>query len=143
MLNVFFIFDLILNFFTSYKNRDGDWEKSNKKIALRYLRHNFFVDFLISIPFDWIMELFSNSSISRNYNKFFRIFKLPKLFSTFKMSKYFSLSWILKSIHFADNLRYEIKAKQNYIKILGIVIILYLALHVYSCIFIAIGRSNT
>lgn len=39
----------------THMNSDGDWEISNKKIAKHYLKGNFTIDFITSIPFDWII----------------------------------------------------------------------------------------
>lgn len=47
--------DILVNFMATHMNSDGDWEISNKKIAKHYLKGNFTIDFITSIPFDWII----------------------------------------------------------------------------------------
>lgn len=66
ILNVFFILDIFFNLITSYKNNEGDWEISNKKIALKYLKSYFILDLLTSIPFDLIPM---NSKNNNAFNK--------------------------------------------------------------------------
>lgn len=90
-LNVFFILDIFINMITSYRKKDGDWEISNKKILVNYLKGYFILDVLTSIPFDLLLS--SIESFADNpYNKMFRILKLPKIIFTFKWEDYFSLS---------------------------------------------------
>ena len=57
--NLFFIVDIVLNFFTAYKEQ-GEIVFSKVKIRQRYLKSWFLVDVIASIPF----ELFTSASNS-------------------------------------------------------------------------------
>ena len=72
---VFFIIDLILNFFTEYIDSKGNNIQNLKMIGKNYLKKWFFIDFLSIIPF----------SLTGNPNteyllRLFRILKMPRLF---------------------------------------------------------------
>jgi len=55
MSDLYFLFDLVLNFFTCYMNRDGELIASYKLIAYHYARSWLLPDLIASIPFDWFM----------------------------------------------------------------------------------------
>lgn len=100
------------------------------------------MDLVTSIPFDWILGYLLDTDFTQNYNKIFRILKLPKLFVTLKMSEFFSLNSLLKSVRLAERIRYQVKVRHNLLRIVSIVIITYLLLHVFSCLFVIIGKSE-
>ena len=64
MIDISFGVDMILNFFTSYVENDR-LVRSYKKIALKYLKSWFIVDFLSTFPFDrvipWSIGLVSSN----------------------------------------------------------------------------------
>ena len=51
---VFFLCDIVLNFFTSYFH-DGELIGSYSMIARHYLRTWFLPDLIATIPFDWLI----------------------------------------------------------------------------------------
>lgn len=72
-------------------------------------------------------------------NKLLRILKIPKLIKTLKMSKRFTLSNLLRTLHLGDLWRYRIKSSESLISTLYFAIMTYIVLHIGSCIFIYIG----
>ena len=90
MIDIFFILDILVNFNLTFINSKGVYEKSRRKIALKYVKGYFALDLLTSIPFGWIFIAFGYESIS--FNKIFRVLKLPKLYSKIKFSNDFALS---------------------------------------------------
>lgn len=50
-VDLFFLFDLVLTFFTPYEFFDGTLQYSHKKIAMKYiLRGPFWIDFIACLP---------------------------------------------------------------------------------------------
>ena len=61
VIDFLFLTDIILNFFTTFTHKDTGEEITQKNlIATNYLRNNFFVDLVSTIPFENIYILFLN-----------------------------------------------------------------------------------
>lgn len=56
-LDIYFICDIIINFFTTYKDEKGNYVYSLSQIGVNYIKTFFFVDLLTSIP---LGRLFGN-----------------------------------------------------------------------------------
>ena len=54
--NLFFLFDIVLNFLTAFIDEDGKLVYKYKKIAKAYIRGTFFIDFISIIPFAHFYE---------------------------------------------------------------------------------------
>jgi hypothetical protein len=54
VVDVFFFFDLVANFFFAYYNNELDLVDDKKKIAMRYMKSWFLVDLMAVFPFDTI-----------------------------------------------------------------------------------------
>ena len=92
-IDLFFLIDIFINFNTTFMHENGLYETSRCNIALSYLKGYFLIDFISSIPIDKVIIEFTYGG---TYNKMLRIFKLPKLFSTLKMTKLFKLTEFFK-----------------------------------------------
>ena len=56
--DVFFLFDLAVNFLTGFVNEDGNVEMNPIKAAKNYILSAWFpIDFITSIPFDWVRDI--------------------------------------------------------------------------------------
>ena len=49
-IDIFFFFDIVFTFFSSYEIENGREETSHKKIAIEYLKFWFWVDLIATIP---------------------------------------------------------------------------------------------
>lgn len=83
-VEVFFISDLVFNFFQEYKDSETyENIRDHKKIALRYMfRGWFFVDFVSVFPFTAILQ--QNALLT----KLFRLFRLPRLIKLIDISRF-------------------------------------------------------
>jgi CRP-like cAMP-binding protein len=136
IIDIFFILDIFINFNLSFKNKVGDWERSRKKIAIRYLKTFFIFDLFTSLPISWVLE---DYGINVSYNKLLRILKLPKLISSLKMFKIFRLSYILNALKLGNFWRYRIKSKTLVFSACYIVLITFMVLHIAACVWTYIG----
>ena len=106
IIDVFFILDIFINFRTSIVSElDSEEIFDQKKVALRYLRGKFFIDFLASIPFDYIVLLFETDD---NSSFIFELFSLLKLVRVLRLSRLIT--------HL--NLRNEVKVSLRLIKLI-------------------------
>ena len=75
-----------------FKNDHGGFVRNHKLIALRYLRNEFFMDFITIIPMFMISE--DDQATNRHFlwylPKILRVFKGLKIFNTQQIMKYFS-----------------------------------------------------
>lgn len=61
LIDLFFLLDIILTFFTSYTNEDEDGGAEvldNKKIAVNYLKGWFLFDVLSIFPLEYLLQSF-------------------------------------------------------------------------------------
>ncbi|MBF0626276.1 MAG: ion transporter [Magnetococcales bacterium] len=76
---VFFLLDLVLNFHWAYYE-DGELVRDVRKVRIYYLRHGFRVDFLASLPLDWIaLILFGAQPEMLLWYRCLRLLKLLRL----------------------------------------------------------------
>jgi hypothetical protein len=87
ILDIFFLVDVVLNFFTTFENQDGVTITSNKTIASRYLKSWFAIDFVSSVPLDLLTNgLLPNFQPVRllKTGKVVKVFKLLRIGKLFK-----------------------------------------------------------
>jgi len=56
LVDIMIYLDIIMMFFTSYIDEKGNLIVDYKLIALRYKHSWLFLDFLVILPFEWIVE---------------------------------------------------------------------------------------
>ena len=94
-IDAIFMIDIIINFYTVYKDPHTDEEvKSFKKIAIRYVtRGRFFIDLFASIP----IELITSFGISKSINlKFIGLVKMIRLLRLGRMITFLKTNQGLK-----------------------------------------------
>lgn len=52
MVDIMFVFDILINFRTTYVNSNDEVVSNPKKIAMHYLKGWFVIDLVAAIPFD-------------------------------------------------------------------------------------------
>ena len=58
IINILFIFDIIIGFRTTYFDPMGNKIRSPKLVAMKYVKGMFLVDFFSSIPYRYVKEIF-------------------------------------------------------------------------------------
>eukprot|EP00439_Symbiodinium_sp_Y106_P046962 s836_g6.t1 len=91
-VDLVYVVDMILQFFTSYPRRTArgvEWEVRLPRITIHYLKTWFILDFVTLIPFD-IIALTSGVEDVKELNgvKAIRVLRLVKLFRVLKTSKF-------------------------------------------------------
>ena len=82
IIDSFFAFDIVLNFFCAYFDYDENLVHDRKEIAKNYLKSWFFIDFIAVFPFNFIFQ------VNRDYSSLARLARLPRLYRLFKITKY-------------------------------------------------------
>lgn len=133
-LDFVFMSDLILNFRTGYINSRGKMELRGSKIALRYLKSNFIIDLISSVPWDVAVRLFfgGNSSLAENTRalKAIRLIKLSKLGRLARIKK------IIEQLEDMVEVDPEFKSV-----VMATVAMVFIA-HLLACVWGAVSRFN-
>ena len=80
IVNIFFILDLLANFFVAFRNAEAELVMDHGAIIKKYLRGWFMVDFPASIPVDWIVMLLTKFVLTPSY---IGLFLTSNVFLTF------------------------------------------------------------
>ena len=133
-LDFVFMFDLCLNFRTGYINSRGKMELRGGKIAMRYLKGNFLIDLISSVPWDVVLGLFTggNSAFAENTRalKAIRLIKLSKLGRLARVKK------IIEQIEDIIQVDPELK------NVLMATVVMVFIAHLLACVWGAISRFN-
>lgn len=86
LVDIAFLFDVGLNFFTGYFDTGGVLVMDQGMVAKRYYAGWFWVDLAASVPMDLLVP-FGPSEVVLRSNTLLRVLKLTKLLSSFRISK--------------------------------------------------------
>jgi hypothetical protein len=80
IIDILFCADVVLNFYTTYIDHNGEEVLDQKKIVKRYLRFNFYIDLVASIPIDnFILVYGQNDSGSKTALQLSDLLKLIRI----------------------------------------------------------------
>ncbi|XP_026329499.1 potassium voltage-gated channel subfamily H member 8-like isoform X4 [Hyposmocoma kahamanoa] len=98
VVEVFFIFDIVLNFRTTFVSKKGEVVSDWKAIALNYIRTWCVVDLLAALPFDILYwsDVYSISESSIHLVKLVRLLRLARLLQ--KMDRYSQYSALILTL---------------------------------------------
>lgn len=97
ILDIWFMLELLLNFFTAYYEK-GVLITDRKKIVKRYLKTWFMVDLCSSVPFSFIvvgMKDEGSSAAALKSAKLIRIFRLAKYARLIRLIRFLKLNKLL------------------------------------------------
>ena len=135
IIDIMLCIDVILNFRTAYFDGFDRLRliKNPKKIAKRYLKRWFIIDFISSFPFEFISQIeYISSSIPIIVEIFriMRIFRIVKLLRFFKMLKLFD-GFMKRAI---------LRELSLFLRLIKIICLMLLSSHFCACIWYAIGN---
>lgn len=142
-IEVFFISEICLNFFTSYVNSDGDEIRSKNSIAWNYLKTWFPIDAVSSIPTESITVIAAKmaegsgdesggTDVSALYNlRIIRIVRLTKLLRLLRLGK------LIEVIEFS------FPSLGTIIGLLRLLFLMVIVAHLQACVFYYLASLNT
>lgn len=133
VLNVIFIIDMILMFFSTFYDSRGDIVSNHKQIAIAYLKGYFWIDLLTSIPFGLLFG--REDSNTDNANKILSLLKLPKLIRMIKLAKIIKVKEALKG----TRIGYYFRINGGFLKVLGLGVVTLIILHLGTCLWCSLG----
>ena len=142
-IDILFIFDLIINFFLEYYNKQENLVKKRRKIINKYLKGYFFFDLLTSLPINIIYYYYAKNSYTNchtyewtNYINYLSILKCLKSIKVFKITgnkKNQLISQIIEKVPNNAN---------NSLNLIIQALLIIFGLHILSCIHIFIGKNT-
>ena len=149
LIDIIYIFDIILNFFRAYQNFDETLVRNRKYIFLHYLKSWFFIDFIQCIPYFSLFKYLDNlhmknenryvNSLGYEYNKFSRLLYLIILVKIIKLYKILNENITLSQI---GEIISRIEIIDDYGSFLFSLFYSFSAINLCACIFIFIGRNS-
>jgi len=138
VLDMLFCCDVVLNFRTTYADRDDSVIVDGKKIAKKYLKSWFLLDFMSSVPFDMITAGLLPSLTPARFLKIGKIAKVLKLLRISKMLKVFEGSEL------GDKLEEKstTKAHQTMARFMKLVSLCFMLSHWLACFGAAVDSTG-
>ena len=134
LLNLIFIIDMIMMFFTAFYNKKNTLVVDHKKIVMNYICGYFAIDLLTSIPFGLIFQNNSNAKTG-NANKILSLLKLPKLIRMIKLAKIIKVKEALKG----TRIGYYFRINGGFLKVCGLGLVTLIILHLGTCLWCSLG----
>ena len=91
IIDLIFLFDMIVIFNSAFYTVDLDIVDDRKKIFLNYFKGWFLIDLLAIIPFDYILNASSFNSLARvaRFGRLYKLVKLTRLLRLLRVLKIF------------------------------------------------------
>ena len=136
IIELFFLIFIILQFFQTYQDRATLLIITDfKKIALRYIKRWFFIDFISIIPFELFFS--SNDNSNLRYFKIFRFLRLPKFIQIIDVKRFDNLatSFLTKGENEDASKRINVIFNVRYFfKIIRLMIMASILAYVLGCV---------
>lgn len=127
VIDVFFMTDVAINFFTAYYNEDNELVTSNSKIAKKYLLHGFFLDVIASFPFT-LTDL-----TSKGYSNLIRIVRLRALSKLLKLSRLFKALKV-RSNSILKEIQVYLCISHSIVRLAKFLAVIIICIHLAACI---------
>jgi len=134
VIDVYFIFDIIIQFRTAYWTRAGTLQVDTKKIRQNYFTGWFLIDFICVLPLGYV-GYFVDAEGEEGTGTNFRALKSLRLL---RMGKMMRLAKVYKMLQKYDSIA-ELKPL---ISIFGLVFLVALASHLLACFWFLIGIND-
>lgn len=138
IFDIFFCFDVCLNFRTSFLDRDESIIFSGRKIACKYLKSWFLLDFLSSVPFDLITAGLLPNLTPARLLKIGKIAKVMKLLRISKMLSVLTESELMEKVAEKSTSR----AHQTFVRIFKLAFMMFLVAHWLACFGAAVDKTS-
>ena len=114
-VDLIFLFDMIINFRTTYIDSHGQEVTNPWSIARNYLKFNFWVDLLATIPIDSILH-----QIMKNDNPTYELFGILKLGRLNKLKKIISYLNVVEDV-------------KQFMNLMKLVFFIVIYIHCFAC----------
>eukprot|EP00949_MAST-11_sp_MAST-11-sp1_P004067 g4067.t1 len=138
VIDAFFWIDLCMRFRVTYTDpKSGEEVVDVRKIAMRYLKGWFFIDFIAVFPFDVVLGAYFQSEDQGDAGNYARLVKLIRLFKLTKLLR------VLKFARLLDLLEDRYGLSKSLLNIFSLLCVTVGTLHLLGCIFYFISDFNS
>lgn len=137
-IDILFCSDIVLNFFMVYENDEGMLVTKRSEIIKHYLKTWFFIDFVSSIPFQYIEQ----TIMTKNYNKLFRLLRLPRLYKLVRVFKVNRITRIFKRYEFVKKIMNILREHTGIVNLIKFSITVTILVHVMGCLWFFTAKYN-
>lgn len=129
LIDILFLIDIIVNFFTVYTNQFEDYEVDRKKIAINYLKGWFIFDIIAILPINY----FFNEG--GGVNDLARLARLPRLYKLVKVFRIVKQTGKIKK-YAAEVLQIGMVVERG----ISFLLIIGITTHVFSCLWYFVAK---
>ncbi len=133
-VNIYFIVDLLLNFYTGYYDADDMLEMRKNKVAQNYLKFWFWIDCVSCFPIDYVMMLFSAKEGSGSNLKMLKILRLVRLTKLLRLAK-------IRDIMYQHEEQLENLERAG--KLIGAALLVLYSCHIFGCMWFFVGTMGS
>ena len=139
VLSFILLFDIVLNFFSVYIDKDDNIIKNQKKIIKHYLKTWIIIDIISTIPFNFITsgQSFNPYSTLARLARLPRIYKLIRLFKLLRMVKLLKTNNLNTISKFFLDL---IKISPNIERLIYFIFAFLLLNHIAACVWYQVAK---
>ena len=148
IIDLVFIFDIILSFFTAYYDIDETLVKYYYLMALHYIQTWFIVDFLSGIPMNSILDLiilkYPNSDYAISTRTFYQG-KVTVMYSSLKLLRLIKAMKVFSMNSFIDKITSSVKQTvfvAKTIRLITTLLIFSMLMHLFACLVIFVGYNS-
>jgi hyperpolarization activated cyclic nucleotide-gated potassium channel 1 len=132
IVDILFIMDIVITFFTPYERFNGDYEVRIKRIAVNYLAGGFLIDFMASLPTQVFEKKDEGGAGSTKLLRLARLQRLYRLVRIFRVIK------LVKATKYNEQLFVILKIfdfKQSHTRIIKVLMLSLFLVHLFGCFF--------
>jgi hypothetical protein len=134
LIDTIFFFDILVNFRTTFLNeKTGDEVIKPSLIASNYLKTRFTIDFLSTVPFDLLGEVFAGGNVV--VLKFFGLLKLIRVLRLGRIITFMNVRGNLKTVSFFYLIRKTLKLTK-------LIFFLVMYLHCVGCLWFIVAEGD-
>lgn len=140
IIDIFFITDIFVSFFSATENEYNEVTDDRKKIAIEYIKGWFTIDLLSIIPFD----LFTSGGQGSDVNNIVRIAKFGRLYKLIKLTKLLRLIRIIKNQKVLMNyIHYVFRVSAGIKRLIFFFLIFMVLCHIGTCLWLMTADFNS
>ena len=135
-LDIMFVADLIVSFQTAYlDDHDGLLVVQPKKIAIHYFKTWFFIDFVSTVPIDYIVMIASPEGSASSGARASKLVRTLRLFRLMKLVRLLKLQKLRDIIQ-------ELEINPGIMSLLRLLLVIFFIAHLLACFWNLVAISN-
>ncbi|OMJ81193.1 hypothetical protein SteCoe_18369 [Stentor coeruleus] len=141
IIDCFFLSDILITFNSAYADMTGKIITSRTTIVKKYIKSWFFIDFISSIPLEFLYTSSPESSNKISYNRFIRIIRVSRLYKMLRMLRILKTLQLFRG-NYLETFFLWAKLSFNYARMFIFIIAFIISVHVSGCFWYYISKID-